>query len=128
LPYKSRFTLAEVAEVEVVVHVGAEVVEAAAHVRAVDSRPRRLPLARLLAQPLPLRPPGQVLVALPLVLDPQVVPRPVRGPPAGLLPARSRRAALDQAEVLHQGKLLLLDSGPPERAQTSRAADQRPAR
>ena len=102
MPCKLKFTLAVAEEAEV--HAGAVVVEAAAHARAVDSRPPRLPLdrrLRLLALPVPALRLGQVRPDLPLVLDPQAVRQPVRGPQqVALLPVRLRKVALVQAEVL----------------------------
>jgi hypothetical protein len=86
------------------------------HVQEVDSRLRRLPLARpLLAPPL-----------LAQLLGLQVVLRLLLGPQAALPARKLRRAAL--APAVCQGKVPALDSVQLERVRTSPAVVQRPAR
>ena len=108
--------------------VGVEAEVVVQHAEEVDSRLRREPLAPRLAQPPPARRLGQVLAALPLVLDLRVVLQPVPGRQAALLVGRWRKVALAQAPAVRQRKVLPRHSVQPEQLQTSQAAVQRPAR
>lgn len=111
----------EAAEVD----VGAEVVEAVAHVPVADSRPQRLLLARRRGRLRPALPLDQVLAALRLVLAQQGVLLQVPGPQAALLPGRLRKVAL---APVRQGKVLPLHSVPQEQVQMSQAAVRRLAK